>query len=232
MNIVISGASSGIGYQTALRFAEKGTNTVFALGRRPELLQELAEMKSPGTIIPVIIDITTYDYTPLETALTKAGITAIDVVIHNAGLLIHKPFELLTGAEWEEVYRVNVFGAAQLTRFLMPFLGKESPAHLVTIGSIGGVRGSLKFPGLSAYSSSKGALGILTECLAEEFKGKSIAVNCLALGSVQTEMLTKAFPGYAGSMQPQEVSRFIYEFSITGWRHFNGKILEVSTTNP
>ncbi len=232
MNIVISGATSGIGYQTALRFAEDEGNTVFALGRRSELLQELVESKTRGYIIPVVTDISSYDFRVLEVALKKAGTTAIDIVIHNAGLLINKPFELLTGTDWEEMYRVNVIGAAQLTRFLLPFLGKEKTSHLVTIGSIGGVRGSLKFPGLSAYSSSKGALGILTECLAEEFKGRGITVNCLALGSVQTEMLTKAFPGYTGSMEPLEVSRLIYDFSTTGWKHFNGKILEVSTTNP
>ena len=61
---------------------------------------------------------------------------------------------------------------------------------------MGGVQGSVKFPGLSAYSSSKGALTILTECLAEEFKDTPHRFNVLALGAVQTEMLSKAFPDY------------------------------------
>ena len=232
MIIVITGASSGIGFETALRFAEDQDNLVFALARRKEQLEQLAGCATAGRIIPVVSDLATYDNSQLIRSIRNHQIQHVDFLIHNAGLLINKPFEEITGVEWEEVYRVNVIGAGQLTLQLLPYLGGEKPSHIITIGSIGGVRGSLKFPGLSAYSSSKGALGTLTECLAEEFKGRNIAVNCLALGSVQTEMLTKAFPEYVGSMLPGDISRFIYDFSVTGWRHFNGKILEVSTINP
>jgi len=232
MNIVITGASIGIGYETALRFAEIKGNTVFVVARRIEKLKELSGRKHEGKVIPVEIDLSAYDYSLLINEINREGVSHIDTLIHNAGLLINKPFEELTGVEWEEIYRVNVIGAAQLTRALLPYMGGTMQSHIVTIGSIGGVRGSLKFAGLSAYSSSKGALGVLTECLAEEFKGRNIAVNCLALGSVQTEMLTKAFPGYAASTSPVDISRYIYDFSTTGWRQFNGKILEVSSTNP
>jgi NAD(P)-dependent dehydrogenase (short-subunit alcohol dehydrogenase family) len=232
MNIIITGASAGIGYETALRFAENAGNVVFAVARRVEKLEELTNHRTGSRIIPVVTDIATYDFRLLLKLLNDNNVTTIDVLIHNAGMLINKPFEEIAALEWEELYRVNIIGVAQLTRALMPLLGGKNPSHIVNIGSIGGVRGSLKFSGLSAYSSSKGALGILTECLAEEFSNRNISVNCLALGSVQTEMLTKAFPGYTGSMSAVEVSRFIYDFSLTGWRHFNGKILEVSITNP
>lgn len=232
MNILITGASSGIGYETALRFAENAESTVFVIARRSEQLSKLASESTAGKIVPVIMDLGTYDYQVLGAALDKYKIKHLDCIIHNAGYLINKPFEDLTGDDWETVYRANVIGPAQLTRFLLQYTDGKTLTHIVTIGSIGGVRGSMKFSGLSAYSSSKGALAILTECLAEELSKRNVRVNCLALGSVQTEMLTKAFPGYVASMLPGPVSRLIYEFATTGWKYFNGKILEVSTTNP
>ena len=232
MIILITGASSGIGYALARRFAINKDNKVIAMARNKSLLDELAMHGSDGNIIPLKLDLATYNYHGLLETLKKLDISKIDVVIHNAGLLINKPFAELSGEEWETTYKVNVFGVAQLTRTLLPYLGGGQPSHIVNISSIGGVNGSVKYPGLSAYSSSKGAICTLTECLAEELKGTNIFINCLALGSVQTEMLTKAFPNYSTSMQPGQISDFIHDFSLNGWKYFNGKILPVSTTNP
>ena len=97
---------------------------------------------------------------------------------------------------------------------------------------MGGFQGSTKFAGLSAYSSSKSALSGLTECLAEELKDRNIAVNCLALGAVQTEMLGKAFPGYKAPLSAAKMAEFICEFALTGQLFFNGKIIPVSSTTP
>lgn len=97
---------------------------------------------------------------------------------------------------------------------------------------MGGFQGSAKFPGLSAYSSSKAALACLTECLAEEFKDKNIAFNCLALGAVQTEMLNEAFPGYKAPLNASDMAAYIANFSINGHQYFNGKIIPVSLSTP
>jgi NAD(P)-dependent dehydrogenase (short-subunit alcohol dehydrogenase family) len=97
---------------------------------------------------------------------------------------------------------------------------------------MGGFQGSAKFKGLSAYSSSKSALAGLTECLAEELKEKNIAVNCLAIGAVQTEMLNKAFPGYQAPLKANEMAAFISEFAVNGHKYFNGKIIPVSSSTP
>jgi NAD(P)-dependent dehydrogenase (short-subunit alcohol dehydrogenase family) len=72
---------------------------------------------------------------------------------------------------------------------------------------MGGIQGSLKFPGLAAYSSSKGAVITLSE-LAEEYKEQGIAFNVLALGSVQTEML-EAFPGYQAPISAEGMAQYI-----------------------
>jgi NAD(P)-dependent dehydrogenase (short-subunit alcohol dehydrogenase family) len=97
---------------------------------------------------------------------------------------------------------------------------------------MGGFQGSAKFKGLSLYSASKGALAILTECMAEEFKEKNINVNCLALGSVQTEMLAKAFPGYKAQSSPAEMAEFIANFALNAYKQINGKIIPVSASTP
>lgn len=234
MNIVITGASSGIGYATAQRFAAESGNLIFAMARSGDKLEELSASAGKSRIIPVVQDLTDFEYAGLEAALQQEGITHIDILIHNAGYLVNKPFEELVAADWHTIYNTNVISIAMLTRHLVPRMGgnEENHTHIVMIGSIGGVNGSSKFPGLSAYSSSKGAVSVLAECLAEEFRGRGISVNCLALGAVETEMLSKAFPGYVPKTKTSEAAGYIYDFSVGGWRHFNGKILEVSTTNP
>ena len=105
-------------------------------------------------------------------------------------------------------------------------------SHVVIISSMGGIQGSVKFPGLSAYSSSKAAVINLTELLAEEYKESGPSFNVLALGAVQTEMLQEAFPGYKAPTTPSEMARFIGDFAFTGNKFFNGKILQVSNSTP
>ena len=85
-----------------------------------------------------------------------------------------------------------MFGVSELIRVVIPFM--KNDAHVVTISSMGGIQGSMKFAGLAAYSSSKGAVITLTELLAEEYKETGPQFNVLALGAVQTEMLKEAFP--------------------------------------
>ena len=161
--------------------------------------------------------------------LQKEGIK-IDALIHNAGMLLNKPFSETTTADFESIYRVNVFGLAALTRLLLPSI--EPKGHIVSISSMGGLTSSAKFPGLAAYSSSKGAVSILTELLAEEYKETGPAFNALALGAVQTEMLAQAFPGFQAPVTAEEMATYILKFALEGQQFFNGKVLPVSATTP
>ena len=97
---------------------------------------------------------------------------------------------------------------------------------------LGGVQGSVKFPGLSAYSSSKGAVITLTELLAEEYKETGPSFNVLALGAVQTEMLEEAFPGYRAPVTALGMATYIKDFALTGQKLYNGKLLQVSNSTP
>jgi 3-oxoacyl-[acyl-carrier protein] reductase len=224
-NIIITGTSRGIGFELAKQFAENG-HQVLALSRSTGPL--LAVNHKNITVLSV--DISDGKDLNKVTDFIKNTWKKVDVLINNAGKLINKPFTELSSEDFLEVYKVNVFGVAEITKLMIPFLQKGS--HVVTISSIGGIQGSLKFPGLAAYSSAKGAVITLSELLAEEYKEQQIAFNVLALGAVQTEMLEEAFPGYQAPLSAVEMAEYIYNFSLTGNKFYNGKVLQVSSSNP
>lgn len=223
-NIIITGTSRGIGYQLALQFANAGHN-VLAISRK--IPQELLG-NTNITCLSVDLSLEN-DLDQVENFLSQSW-KKVDVIIHNAGALVQKPFAQTTQSDFEKVYKVNVFGVANLTRISLPYLQKGS--HVVSISSMGGIQGSMKFAGLSAYSSSKGAVITLSELLAEEYKEQGIAFNVLALGSVNTEMLQEAFPGYEAPLSAAEMADYIFNFALTGNKFYNGKVLQVASSTP
>ncbi|MGB5666607.1 MAG: SDR family NAD(P)-dependent oxidoreductase [Maribacter sp.] len=223
-NVIITGTSRGIGFELARLFADEG-HQVLALSRNNKPISDLDHDK----IASFSFDISNpLDLKKLKTFLENWE--TVDILINNAGKLLNKPFLETENEEFEEVYKVNVFGVANITKMVLPKMRKSG--HVVTISSMGGVQGSMKFPGLSAYSSSKGAIITLTELWAEEFKETGPSFNVLALGAVQTEMLEEAFPGYNAPTTALEMATYIKDFSLTGHKMFNGKLLQVSSSTP
>jgi len=224
-NVIITGTSRGIGFELAKLFANQNHN-VLAISRNTEPLEAL----NHKNIKTLSVDLCKNDEILQVTEFVKNNWKQVDTLINNAGKLVNKPFTELTSDDFLEVYKVNVFGVAELTKSLIPYLQKGS--HVVTISSMGGIQGSMKFPGLAAYSSAKGAVITLSELLAEEYKEQQIAFNVLALGAVQTEMLQEAFPGFQAPVSAEEMANYIYNFSLTGHQFYNGKVLQVSSTTP
>ncbi|HCY97552.1 SDR family oxidoreductase [uncultured Polaribacter sp.] len=224
-NIVITGTSRGIGFELAKQFAENG-HQVLALSRNSAPLSEV----NHKNITVLSVDISNSKDLIKVSDFIKNTWGKVDVLINNAGKLINKPFTEISSEDFLEVYKVNVFAVAEITKLLIPFLQKGS--HVVTVSSMGGIQGSMKFPGLAAYSSAKGAVITLSELLAEEYKDQQIAFNILALGAVQTEMLEEAFPGYKAPLSAIEMADYIYDFSLTGNKFYNGKVLQVSSSTP
>ena len=223
-NIIVTGTSRGIGFELALLFANAG-HQVLALSRKtPRILIEHKNISC------LSVDLSNESDLDSVKDFLSSSWKKVDAIVHNAGSLVLKPFSETTQDDFEAVYKVNVFGVANLTRICLPYLQKGS--HVVTISSMGGIQGSLKFAGLAAYSSSKGAVITLSELLAEEYKERGISFNVLALGSVQTEMLAEAFPGYQAPISASEMADYIFNFTLTGNKYYNGKVLEVSSTNP
>ena len=233
MNIIITGASSGIGFETALEFSLQKENKIVAIARTAEKLRKLLEIarsiNPECTLLPVEFDIVNDDYAALMPFL-KERLGHVDILINNAGTLINKPFLETTEADLGEMLQSNVVSHFRMIQNILPLM--QSGSHILNIGSMGGFQGSVKFPGLSAYSASKAALHTLTECLAFELADTGIKINCLALGSAQTEMLEAAFPGYQSPIMAFEMGKYVADFAKTGHKFFNGKILPVAVTTP
>lgn len=223
-NVIITGSSRGIGYELAKLFANEG-HQVLALSRNEKPIAALAHQN----IVTFPFDLSsTSDLQKLQEYLKNW--TSVNILINNAGSLLNKPFLETSASEFEDVYKVNVFGVANITKLVLPKMPKTG--HVVTISSMGGVQGSMKFAGLSAYSSSKAAVITLTELWAEEFKETGPSFNVLALGAVQTEMLEEAFPGYQAPTTAIEMAAYIIDFALTGNKMYNGKLLQVSSSTP
>ena len=224
-HIIITGTSRGIGYELVQLFAKQG-HKVLALSRNN---LPVTNLKSDN-IISFAFDLQNEaDYNKVETFIQNEW-NHVDVLINNAGTLLNKPFAETTFKDFAKVYEINGFGVSEMTRIVLPFM--KSNGHVVTISSMGGIQGSMKFPGLAAYSSSKGAVITLTELLAEEYKETGPQFNILALGAVQTEMLEEAFPGYLAPTTAIEMAEYIFDFSLNGNKYYNGKVLQVSNSTP
>lgn len=234
-NIIVTGASSGIGFEAVLDLTANKDHKVIALARSADKLRKLHEIASSlnhdgGTLYPAQFDIVYDNYPDSLVPFIQSKFEQVDILINNAGALINKPFLESTNEDFAQMLQSNLIGHINMIRHIAPLMKEGS--HIVNISSMGGFQGSAKFSGLSAYSSSKAALAVLTECLAEEFKDKGIKVNCLALGSSQTEMFEAAFPGVEAGTLAFEMGRYIAEFAQNGHKYYNGKILPVANTTP
>src|SRR5436190_21305986 len=157
MDIVVTGASKGIGYYAAMHLANSGHN-VFALSRSESGLEKLKMNSNSNSIVTLPCDLS--KEISLKEVINKIGeqTQSIEALINNAGYLVNKSFEGLSLNDWKEIFDVNVFGVFNITKGLLPLLRggsisntKKIKSHVVNISSMGGVQGSQKFPGLSAY---------------------------------------------------------------------------------
>lgn len=235
MNVVVTGASRGIGFQVVQSLVKAGALKIIGISRNYKQLCQLKEICnqiSKVDFIPISYDLQQMTLNePQLGGLIKQHVNQIDILINNAGTLISKPFDTISADEINRLFSVNYTAPALLIKNLLPLL-KLGKAHVVNITSIGGYQGSVKFNGLSHYSASKAALGVLTECLAEEYKNDNVVFNALALGAVQTEMLAEAFPNYKALVTPEQMGAFIANFALNGKEFFNGKIIPVSIATP
>jgi NAD(P)-dependent dehydrogenase (short-subunit alcohol dehydrogenase family) len=231
MNIVINGGSKGIGKEVALLMAKNKSNQILVTGRDENRLRELETISPFKNISYLNLDISNLNE-QINDVKDKIHdrFSKVDILLNNAGLLIVRDFMDISDIEVRIMMETNFFGPAAFVKLLVPMM--PSGSHIVNISSMGGYQGSSKYRGLSVYSASKAALTCLTECLAVELLEQGINVNCLALGSVQTEMFESAFPGFKAPLGPKEMAEFISYFAVNGNRFFNGKILPVAINNP
>ena len=225
-HILICGASRGIGFEIVKQLLDSG-HKVVALSRSTERLHNL----NHKNLRVLEIDLSEKQaFHTLKPVLESFFNSKINYILYNAAALKAQPFEESTLSDWKFTYNTNVFGAVQILQFCKPMLGKGSQVWFVS--SMGGIQGSQKFPGLSAYSSSKAALINIAECLAEEWNADGISVNTFALGAVNTEMLQEAFPGYQANVEAHEMAEYMINMMLSAGKFMNGKTIQVSNSTP
>ena len=235
MNIIVTGASRGIGFHTVLELARLENHHILAIARNKEGLYKLkTEFKSNknARLSTISFDLSKKNYHSLMDQIShvfelEKG-NKIDILLNNAGYLANKSFLELTDEDWQKTFEINLFAIARLTKGLFPYFNKKEGSHIVNIGSMGGVQGTEKFPGLSAYSASKGAVNILTEAMAKEFENENISVNAINPGAVQTEMLEQAFPDFKAKTQAKDMAAYLAHFITTAHQFMNGRLTQVS----
>jgi short-subunit dehydrogenase len=231
MNILISGASKGIGRELALKFSFDPENNILVIARSEKLLIKLSEEAEHNNISIELADINKLSKEPEKLLKrVKQEYNQLDILINNAGYLVPKSFEDMTSEDDDTLISTNFTAPMQFIRALLPII--PSSGHIVNISSMAGFQGASKYPGLSVYGAAKGALSILSESLAREFGSNGPSINTLSLGAVQTEMLETAFPGYKAPLQPNEMAEFIHWFALNGNKFFNGRNLPVTLANP
>lgn len=225
-NIVIIGASRGIGKCIVELLAKNSNFKILALSRNIDLMDK--SFKKYSNVKCFELDLNSKNVRS-KCELIFSNYLNIDILINNAGLLIKKPFLELDRKNLEDSYNVNIISVIETVQAVVP---RMKNGHIVNISSIGGFQGSIKFPGLTSYSTSKAALCSFTELFAEEYKETGIKMNCLCLGAVQTEMLEEAFSGYKAPVSAKKMAEYIVEFALNSNQWINGKIIPVSLSNP
>ncbi|NPD44607.1 MULTISPECIES: SDR family oxidoreductase [unclassified Lentimicrobium] len=229
-NIIITGASRGIGKAAALKLAQEENIRILVIARSAEKLEELKDEVPAGAELLIYpFDLNNGEYEKLKQFIGE-NFNSVDLLINNAGSLVVKPFMEMTEDDFDLQFQINAKSVFHLSKICIPLMPKGS--HIVNISSMGGFQGSMKFPGLSLYSASKGAVSILTESLAAELVEQGISVNALAFGAVDTDMLRSAFPDYQAPLNATEMGEYLADFALTKAKFYNGKVLPVSVSTP
>ena len=217
-----------------MTFLSNGWDVVGLLRNKTQgeiLANEVKSLK--GNLQLVYVDISETGFIDeVKSALNTYKIESLNALINIAGVLNPVSVNDFEETMINKVMTVNFVAPALLISALTPYLAKGNNSNVLNITSMSGFQGSVRFPGLSIYGASKAALSSLSESLSVELNEQNIAINALAIGSVNTEMLKEAFPDFQAPVEANEMAAYIYSFATHGYKFYNGKTLSVAVTNP
>lgn len=239
-NVLITGASRGIGRATALAFAQNGANVgINFKTNREEALRTLAELPGEGHHL-FQQDISKKEETQalIDRFVEKYG--QLDILVNNAGISIFHEidqvdFEHWTHA-WEKTFETNLFAAANLCYWAAQSMMKSGGGHIVNVSSRGAFRGE---PTKPAYGASKAALNAMSQSLAKKLAPHNIYVGVVAPGFTETEMAAKTLTPeerenllrespFKRMAQPEEVAHAILFLASEGAAYSSGSIIDVN----
>ena len=212
--ILVTGASTGIGQETALHMARQG-HEVYASVRNPDTASELQELIAAQNLSVNVIKLDLVDSATIDSAVAEIMQRSgrIDVLIANAGIGAGSSVEETELAVVRDIFETNYFGNVSLLRAVTPILREQQSGHVIVVGSLAGRYAA----GCHAhYSASKWAMEGLCESLAQEMAEFDVKVSVIEPGCVATPMWTKVTPSEAPPLYPINVQRLtrFFEFGL------------------
>ena len=179
---LITGAGSGIGRACALAFAREGAR-VALVGRRKDRLEKVAREMGEAEVFPA--DISNKEKVDLLVNQASARLGSLNILVNNAGVLLPGTAESISEEDWDRTFEVNVRGLWLLSRAVLPHMRKAGGGSIINMSSVLGLVGARN---RAAYSASKGAVTMLTKCMALDHAADKIRVNCICPAFVETEL--------------------------------------------
>jgi NAD(P)-dependent dehydrogenase (short-subunit alcohol dehydrogenase family) len=198
---IVTGAGTGIGRACALAMAHEGARLAL-VGRRREKLQQLArEIGDSAQFITVAADVSKKAEIENLIARTVAELGLINVLLNNAGVLHVGDVEQITEEQWDETFNVNVRGLWLLSRAVLPHMRNAGAGSIINIASVLGINGARN---RASYAPSKGAVVLLTKCMAIDHGHENIRVNAICPSFVETDLTAAVL---STAPDPQAVRR-------------------------
>lgn len=219
-SVIITGAGKGIGLELTHQFLKHAEFNVIGISRD---ISRLKQINHPS--LQIIQGDLCKEYHTIINSI-KSRKPQVQILINNAALVINKTIEELQDDDLYPIMELNFFTPLKLVRDLKNLF--SNPSHIINISSMSGFQGSKKMKGLAVYSASKAALGSLTSSIAVEFASNNIYCNCIALGSVDTDMIKISIPGLQPQIKPVDAASFISQFALTGHQYCNGQIIPIT----
>ena len=206
----VTGAGRGIGRATALALAAEGARLAICARTGTEIEATAAAIRAAGgDVLAATVDVADEAAVERFAGATRDTYGRLDILVQCAAILAVQPIADFATAAWDDVLAVNLRGSFLCARAAFRAMRAGAGGQIILIGSLSGVRGPEKFPGLAAYNVSKAGVLALSEIMAVEGRPHHIRVNCVSPGAVDTAMLRQAGHGLRAGVTPEQVGAFL-----------------------